>query len=94
MSENSLRKKSRTDWDRLADMTDEEIDYSDIPAIDDEFFEKGKLRMPKKQMMTVPIDGDILEWFKSQRGYEIIINSVLRVYMDTQCGKRPYQDLA
>lgn len=85
-----MKEKSETDWDRLANMTEEEIDYSDIPALDEEFFKKGKLRMPEKQVITVSIDADILEWFKSQRGYEIIMNSALRMYMETQCGKRQY----
>jgi len=37
-------------------MTDEEIDYSDIPPLDEEFFKKGKLRMPEKRLIIVPID--------------------------------------
>jgi hypothetical protein len=30
-------------------MTDEEIDYSDIPPMTEEFFEKAVLRMPAAQ---------------------------------------------
>ena len=75
-------------------MTDEEIDYSDIPPLDEEFFEKGKLRMPEKRLTTVPIDTDILEWFKSHERYEIIMNSALRMYMEAQCGKGQHPDVA
>jgi len=89
-----LKKKSGTDWERLANMTDEEIDYSDIPPLDEEFFKKGKLRMPEKRLITVPIDADVLEWLRSQAGYETVINSVLRMYMETECGKGQHPDAA
>ena len=79
MNVKDLKKKSGTDWERLANMADEEIDYSDIPPLDENFFKKGKLRMPEKRLITVPIDADILKWFKSQTGYETVINSVLRI---------------
>lgn len=37
MSDSDTKRTSRTDWDRLAKMTDEEIDYSDIPPLTDAF---------------------------------------------------------
>ena len=40
MSVNDSSNTSRTDWAALEAMTDEEIDYSDIPPLNDEFFEK------------------------------------------------------
>jgi hypothetical protein len=53
MNAKDLKKKSGTDWERLANMKDEEIDYSEIPRLDEEFFKKGRLRMPEKQPVTV-----------------------------------------
>jgi hypothetical protein len=44
-----LRHTSRTDWNALEAITDEEIDYSDIPPLTEEFFEKAVLRMPAAQ---------------------------------------------
>ena len=35
-----------TDWDRLADPTDEDIDYSDIPPLGETFFEEATWRLP------------------------------------------------
>jgi hypothetical protein len=34
----------QTDWQKLESMTDEEIDYSDIPPLDDDFFARATLR--------------------------------------------------
>jgi uncharacterized protein (DUF4415 family) len=67
-------------------MTDEEIDYSDIPPLDDEFFATGELRMPTtKPLISIRIDPEVLTWFRSQGpGYQTRINAVLRLYMEAQ----------
>jgi len=36
------KKPTKTDLARIDRMTDKDIDYSDIPALDDEFFKKAK----------------------------------------------------
>lgn len=86
MSEETLNKHSKTDWARLETMTDEEIDTSDIPPLDNDCFAKGELRLPKqKPMISIRVDADVLEWFKAQGpGYQTRINAVLRLYMDAQ----------
>jgi uncharacterized protein (DUF4415 family) len=65
-------------------MSDTDIDYSDIPPLDSEFFKKGELRMPKtKPLISIRLDSDVLEWFKSQgAGYQTRMNAVLRMYME------------
>ena len=45
-----MNKPSQTDWERIDKLTDEEIDTSDIPPLDDSFFAKAKLRMPQPQV--------------------------------------------
>lgn len=40
---------SRTDWAALEAMTDEDIDYSDIPLLASEFFENATPRTPARQ---------------------------------------------
>ena len=42
MNKNSSPLESQTDWDRLETMTDDEIDYSDIPEITPEQFATAK----------------------------------------------------
>ena len=86
MSDKDLKKKSRTNWAKLESMTDEEIDYADIPPLDDAFFTEGELRMPKaKPLISIRIDPEVLSWFKSQGpGYQTRMNAVLRMYMEAQ----------
>lgn len=86
MKAQNSKKKLKTDWDKLKKMSDQEIDYSDIPPLDNDFFKKGKLRLPKsKPLISIRIDPDVLEWFKSQgAGYQTRINAVLRMYMEAQ----------
>ncbi|WP_422472572.1 BrnA antitoxin family protein [Endozoicomonas sp. ALB032] len=80
-----MKKASGTDWERLEAMSDDEIDTSDIPELDDEFFNQADLRLPVKKPVTIRLDSDVLEWFKSQgQGYQTRINNLLRKYMETQ----------
>jgi uncharacterized protein (DUF4415 family) len=83
MSESSMNKPSETDWKRVEEMRDEEIDTSDIPPLDDSFFAKAKLRMPKRVSVTMLVDADLLDWFKAQgEEYESLINNALRNYVE------------
>ena len=76
---------SKTDWKRLAEMKDRDINTDDVPELDDEFFKKAVWRLPGKQPVTIRIDTDVLEWFKSQgKGYQTRINQLLRRYMEAQ----------
>ncbi|MCU7929075.1 MAG: BrnA antitoxin family protein [Candidatus Thiodiazotropha sp. (ex Dulcina madagascariensis)] len=65
-------------------MKDEDVDLSDIPELNDEFFENADLRLPEKKSVTIRLDADVLEWFKKQgKGYQTRINKLLRSYMET-----------
>lgn len=85
MNRNALNNISQTDWDRVDAFTDEDIDTSDIPPLDDDFFAHAELRLPEpKQAVTIRLDRDVVEWFKSQgKGYQTRMNAVLRTYMKT-----------
>lgn len=75
----------RTNWTALEAMTDDDIDYSDIPPLTEEFFEKATLRIPANLThRLVQIDPEVLRWFKAHRTeYQDSINSVLRRYIET-----------
>jgi uncharacterized protein (DUF4415 family) len=78
-----MSKPSKTDWQRLSSMQDHEIDTTEIPELDEAFFQKAELRVPAKQAVTIRLDTDVLEWFKDQgAGYQTRINHLLRLYMD------------
>ena len=80
-----MSKVSKTDWKRLSEMDDKDIDTSDIPELDDAFFQNAELKVPGKQPVTLRIDSDVLVWFKSQgQGYQTRINKLLRAYMESQ----------
>jgi uncharacterized protein (DUF4415 family) len=66
-------------------MSDSDIDYSDIPPLGDEFFQKATVAWPPvKRQLTIRLDGDVLNWLKSSgRGYQTRINHILRVAMQS-----------
>ena len=65
---------------------DGDIDFSDIPEILDwSGAVRGKLYRPVKRHVTLRLDADVLEWFKSRHlKYQTAINAALRQYIHTQ----------
>lgn len=86
--------KSRTDLPRLRQMTETELeekiasdpDWKDIPA---DWYRKAEAIMPQpKKLLSLRVDSDVLEWFKSQgTGYQTRMNAVLRSFME-HAGRR------
>lgn len=71
---------------KLAEMSDETIDYSDIPPLSDDFFVDAKrfdeLYRPQKKQVTVRLDADVLAWLKQGgKGYQTRLNHILRQAM-------------
>ncbi|MCK5284639.1 MAG: BrnA antitoxin family protein [Alphaproteobacteria bacterium] len=74
----------------LAAIPDEAIDYSDISQLDDRFWSEAKIVFPEenKKQLTLRLDADIVEWFKSQgNGYQTRMNAVLRSFYESQAHK-------
>ena len=83
MSAKPLKRKSQTNWEKVDNLTDEQVDTSDIGPLDEDFFKHAELSMraPKKSL-TLRLDADVLEWFREQgKGYQTRINAILRTYM-------------
>ncbi len=75
---------SKTNFKKLKTMKDSEINFEDIPELDDDFFKNAQIRLPEKQSVTIRLDTDVLDWFKQQgKGYQTRINKLLRSYMET-----------
>lgn len=74
----------KSDLARIDKLRDEDIDYGDIPELDDEVFAQPLVPWPpRKATITIRVDADVLGWFKRQgRGYQTRINQILRRYMD------------
>jgi uncharacterized protein (DUF4415 family) len=82
-----MNNTSKTDWARIDAMTDDDIDTSDIPPLDEAFFAKATLRMPQSAVskVAVPVDAETLNWFQSQgEGAEQHMAAALRIYAESQ----------
>lgn len=89
-----LTEAQKAEIKALASMSDDDIDYSDIPPLTDSFWLNAKRNpyyRPIKQQLTLRIDADLIAWFKKRaeggRGYQSNINQALREYMETHEGK-------
>ena len=88
---NNLPKDSQTDWERVKNMTEAEIEAAaasdvDAQSTDSAFWANAEVVMPqRKRAISLRVDSDVLEWFKSHgRGYQTRMNAVLRAYMEAQ----------
>ena len=83
MKKLNLKPTCKSDLERVRNMKDEDIDLSDIPEQGEEFFKNAQWLMPPENV-TLTIDHDVLEWFKSQgeAEYSRRINAALRIYAE------------
>jgi uncharacterized protein (DUF4415 family) len=86
MNVKNTKRQSGTDFKALEVMKDQDIDFSDLPPLDNAFFADVALRLPRrKKSLSIRLDPDVLEWFKHQgKGYQTRINAVLRMYMEAK----------
>jgi uncharacterized protein (DUF4415 family) len=89
MSKRSSSKSSRTDWTRIRAMKDKDIKLtSEHPEAEVKHIVRGIVRqglkpVPPKASISLRLDADVLEWFKSRGpGYQTRINAVLRAFKD------------
>ena len=82
------RLKGETDYARLDAMTDDDIakavaDDKDAPPLDIDWSKARLVIPPGKDVVTMRIDRDVLEWLRAQgKGYQTRINQVLRAWRD------------
>ena len=73
---------------RLDVLKDDDIDYGDIPELDDDFFKQAALASEfkkSKTRVTMRLDSDVLDWLKSTgKGYQTRANMILRAAMEHQ----------
>ena len=80
------KKPIHSDLKRIDAMSDDDIDYSDIPEFDDAFLESVEMKFsPGKKQIALRVDTDVLEWMKSQgKGYQSRMNAILRAYYEAR----------
>lgn len=80
--------KSRTDWGRLMSPSDRARPTVEHPEFEPSrvvraIVRRGLKPVPAKELISLRIDQDVIEWFKAQGpGYQTRINSVLRAFRD------------
>jgi uncharacterized protein (DUF4415 family) len=88
MKPTSTSSKSKTDWARLQDPKNVAAPSTEHPEADVKHIVRGIVRRglqpaPSKSLVSLRVDQDVLQWFKSQgSGYQTRINAVLRAFRD------------
>ena len=82
-----LTPEQQAELDELAALPEEQIDTRDMPEVLDwTGARRGVLYRPVKRQITLRIDADVIEWFRSRRhegeGYQTNINRALREYVE------------
>ena len=74
------REQQKRDIRAIAAKRDEDIDFSDAPAVLDwSGAEIGKFYRPKKKPVTMRLDSDVIAWLKADGlGYQTKANWLLR----------------
>lgn len=77
-----LSERQKAELKALGKRPDSEIDYSDIPPLDESFWKdatQGLFYRPLKTQTSVRIDSDVLAWLKRDgKGYQTRLNAILR----------------
>jgi uncharacterized protein (DUF4415 family) len=79
----SKRYTEELSLEKLAALSDEHIDYSDIPELDENFWDKARLIEPERtQQITLRIKKSVLDHYKATgKGYQTRMNAVLETYV-------------
>ncbi len=85
MNENAMNSTSRTNWQKVDSLTEEEIDTSDIPPLTEEFFRNSRWWKPVEPLnVLVQIDPATLAWFQAQgENYEEKMAIALQIYAES-----------
>ena len=82
-------RKSQTNLRALRKMDDASVVRDgDAPEWTPEMFARAVVRkglkpVPKKSLLSLRVDSDVVEWFRNQGpGYQSRMNALLRAYMD------------
>ena len=87
MSESGSGRSSRTNWERVDALTDEDIDTSEVPPLTEDFFRRATWRQPASVSVTVQVDPDVLAWFRAQGDEgERRMAAALRIYAEAHRG--------
>lgn len=96
MKRATISRKSRTKYSLLRKLSDADIVRDrDAPEWTPEMFARAVARsglkpVPKKALLSLRVDSDVISWFKGQgAGYQSRMNALLRAYMEAHKGDAP-----
>ena len=74
--------------EQIAALEDEGIDFSDIPELDEEFWDRAELVEPDRtDQITMRVKRSVLAYFKAPgKGYQTRMNRVLESYVRYRTG--------
>ena len=81
-----VTERQRRELQRLANLPDSRIDFSDAPEKNarKSEIEVGRFYRPIKQLVSLRVDADVLHWFRGRgKKYQTYMNQVLRREMQT-----------
>jgi len=84
MNELSTKLSSRTNWDKLGNKSDEEIDFSDSPELTAEFMASAWC---EPATVTFEVEPDVLAWFRAQGDADAKMRAALRIYAQAHGAK-------
>ena len=69
--------------DEIDAVEDENIDFSDIPELDEQFWSRAELVEPDRtEQVTIRVKRSVLDYFKAPgKGYQTRMNQVLESYV-------------
>lgn len=70
--------------DQLAKVKDEDIDFNDMPELDEEFWKNARVVEPDRTVkMTWRVKKSVVDFFKTEgeKGYQTRMNAVLESYV-------------
>jgi uncharacterized protein (DUF4415 family) len=80
-----MKKRSKTNWDRVDALRDNQIDYSDNPPLESDFFKKAIAWPGTKEQITLRLSPEVLGFFRRQgKGYQTAIGRVLEDFVEKQ----------
>ena len=84
----SGRYDSPLDPEQIAAVKDGDIDFSDIPELDGDFWKRAELVEPDRtDQITIRVKRSVLAYFKAPgKGYQTRINRVLESYVRHRMG--------
>lgn len=72
----------------VGEVKDEDIDFSDIPELDEDFWKNAEVVEPDRtEQVTLRVKRSVLDFFKAPgKGYQTRINRVLEAYVRARRG--------